>query len=1039
VASLGKVLILDQTMQLQGIAANLKQMYGYTVDHLAYNGQSLEELSLEQYKVLLIAFHVIPDDSLIGYVKQIKRTFPSIQIILVAPETEQDYEDLDEYLFSLFIVPYNLRALTSEVRRALKQNRNIISFIIKEAVESVKGTGGVCYAFVPESNRFVYVADYTKESPWQSTTTREPLWETTFSNIQDRYKFFDTTLSSSWILRVSLVRAGRLIGLLSIERSNNSPFLVEEAQELIQFADQVTQVLEQQNEFAIAVEREHIDISNRVHALRNKLGESLELQKIVEDAPRLMLNVFGATVTSQDEDKYVSYIARRRHNRLYGFAASPQEISKESDALKFLRSEDINEPKSITARAVQTETTINVPNVRNTNEPYREAFEWANSQLSIPLIYLNEVIGVISIETSKPEAFTTRGQQYAEQFANSIAIAVKRAELLDQERRAAKTLRDVSGLTSLTNIDDTFKVAVHLARELIRWRLADEHTEQNQEYKSYVAVKEGDSLYFNPLHNLEDVQLIINSDLKESNSRISLLKKHPEDRVGITGRAALTGQTHWADDCEKDPDYIRFGDRPGSQISVPIKLDDDVIAVISIEHPETYVLDIQDRQTLEALVNLVEIVINNVRQKATIEALNKMHQEISKTRGENSQDVIARIMQILADYALVILGHQNPKGETYRSFSHVGIVYGDVLTLIATSPTDLLQEFREKTHDQINLKKPEGHLGIIGEAVLQNKIFNVPNVAEEDDTYIEFRPNIKSQLSIPITLEDEILGVLSIERDRFGEFDKASVESMKLLVHQAAVIIKSEREGEIRKALSIGIPHTAMNFLEAMNDQINALLKKIDPTSDLADMLHKMRREMTIHYHWVTMIGDQTRPLHKIEVTSEEFLNLLNNCAELLQDKARELGLKEIKVEPSGFTGFSTLSLDVDYFTLMIFNLLNNALKYSAKNPHIHERDILIKGHVTDKLVEIQITNYGIPLRPEELSYIFRLGTRGEVAKRVAHGSGLGLSMVKQIAELHGGSIRAIPSPKSDTEYDNEVTFIISLPIPQNDLQTASN
>lgn len=1025
-SSLGKILIIDQAQNLQQVIYDLQQTHNYIINFIGHDGQSPLEINIKDYKVVLIYDDFDTSSNCSNWIKETKYSLPETQIILVTPHVDRSFENIDEYIYSVFVVPFQKSALIDTVRRASKQNSPRVNFILQEAVELVNGTTGNGYAYVSESNRFVWFGHFSKGQPSQTSGIKRTIRDTEFTKSEKRFRIIDSINKDfSSILRVSLVQDHRLVGILDIERTNGASFVKEDALFLIRFADQVVHRLELENEFVIAIEREQIEILNRIHSYISELADSLELRDILDKAPLLMLYALGIDMASEENDNYISYIARRRENKLYGIAAYPHKFLT-SEALSFLTSDNVESPDSLTAYVVQKGTPINEGNVNKSKYPYRQVFEWVNSQLSIPLIYKKDIIGVISVETSKLGAFTDQQVKHAELISKFIAAAIKRAEILDQEERAAKTLRNASELTSLDDMDEIFRIAVELARELIRWRVEDGRKSQ---YKSYLAVKEGDSLYFNPLHNPKDVQPIIDSDLKKSNSRIDITK-HPK---GISGRAVITGVSQLVYDVNEDDDYIQFGDHPGSQISVPIKVDEDIIAVINIEHPDAYVLDIQDQQTLEALVNLVEIVIKNTRQSATIDALNKANEQIFKKRGNHNHDVIQETMQIFSDYALIVLGLQNPKGDS-SSFSHIAIVDSDILTLVATSPRNILQKFQDRGYETIDLKNPDKGLGIIGEAARDNKTLNIGNVATNDVAYINIDSQIKSQLSIPIAFENEVLGVLTIERDQLGEFDSASVKSIELLANQAAIIIKSELEGEKRKALSLGIPHTAFTHLIDMDNQINIALAKINDPSELTEILHRMHRNLKMHYLWERMweslIGAALTNTEFRQFSGKELLDLLIECSELLQDKATQIGLEKIEVNRADFANFPVLILDADYFTLMIYNLLDNALKYSAKNPHVKMRGIWIKGQINGTLAEIDITNYGIPLRKEELSHIFGLSERGEIAKEVAHGNGMGLSMVKQIANLHDGFISPIASPEPYSEYDNPVTFKVSLRIP---------
>jgi K+-sensing histidine kinase KdpD len=88
--------------------------------------------------------------------------------------------------------------------------------------------------------------------------------------------------------------------------------------------------------------------------------------------------------------------------------------------------------------------------------------------------------------------------------------------------------------------------------------------------------------------------------------------KHDE-RIGITGRAALTGQSQLVDDVTRHPDYIEYDPETRSELAVPIKLGEQVIGVINVEHPDHSAFDEDDRRDMESLAAQAAIAIENAR------------------------------------------------------------------------------------------------------------------------------------------------------------------------------------------------------------------------------------------------------------------------------------------------------------------------------------------------------------------------------------------------------------------------------------------
>lgn len=90
--------------------------------------------------------------------------------------------------------------------------------------------------------------------------------------------------------------------------------------------------------------------------------------------------------------------------------------------------------------------------------------------------------------------------------------------------------------------------------------------------------------------------------------------------------------------------------------------------------------------------------------------------------------------------------------------------------------------------------------------------------------------------------------------------------------------------------------------------------------------------------------------------------------------------------------------------TQVVANLLNNAAKYQDVNGRIE-----LTLEQTGDVVELRVKDRGIGITPAMLSEVFILFAQGERAPDLAQGGlGIGLSLVKNLVEMHGGSVRAV-------------------------------
>jgi len=119
---------------------------------------------------------------------------------------------------------------------------------------------------------------------------------------------------------------------------------------------------------------------------------------------------------------------------------------------------------------------------------------------------------------------------------------------------------------------------------------------------------------------------------------------------------------------------------------------------------------------------------------------------------------------------------------------------------------------------------------------------------------------------------------------------------------------------------------------------------------------------------------------------------------------------------------FPTMYSDITKFRQIITNLLSNANKFTENGV------ITLAGHYddTDKLVTITVSDTGIGMTDEQIKRIFEAFEQAETSTSIKYGgTGLGLSLCREFAEMLGGSITASSKPGQGS------TFTVRLPANQ--------
>ncbi len=123
--------------------------------------------------------------------------------------------------------------------------------------------------------------------------------------------------------------------------------------------------------------------------------------------------------------------------------------------------------------------------------------------------------------------------------------------------------------------------------------------------------------------------------------------------------------------------------------------------------------------------------------------------------------------------------------------------------------------------------------------------------------------------------------------------------------------------------------------------------------------------------------------------------------------------------------GLPSVELDKRYFELVIFNLLDNAIKYSTPGTEIR-----INGRRFAEMVELHFTNIGLRIPPKEELDVTDLFVRTVEAQCAApQSAGVGLYLVKRIVEGHKGSIHASSEPHGPNDFLARI--VLQIPIKQ--------
>jgi len=247
--------------------------------------------------------------------------------------------------------------------------------------------------------------------------------------------------------------------------------------------------------------------------------------------------------------------------------------------------------EGVTGVAAQRREALLVDDVSKDSR-YISAVPNVRSELAVPLIVKNRLIGVIDIESYQPNKFTQEHMRLLTLIASRMAIGIENARLYTRTTKQARTLVLLNEiaveLTSILNVDELLKRIAGLLSRLIDYQMFSilllEPPEEKLQHRF--------SLRFQ-----ENIQL----------------KHDVPVGTGVVGYAAQHKQAVLVPDVSKDSRYISLNPETRSELAVPLIYKDKVIGILDLEHTRRGFFTEDHKRTITTLAAQVAIAIENAR------------------------------------------------------------------------------------------------------------------------------------------------------------------------------------------------------------------------------------------------------------------------------------------------------------------------------------------------------------------------------------------------------------------------------------------
>ncbi|MBL0693579.1 ATP-binding protein [Comamonas sp. JC664] len=261
------------------------------------------------------------------------------------------------------------------------------------------------------------------------------------------------------------------------------------------------------------------------------------------------------------------------------------------------------------------------------------------------------------------------------------------------------------------------------------------------------------------------------------------------------------------------------------------------------------------------------------------------------------------------------------------------------------------------------------------------------------------------------------VGIATVSRDIRGQ-KQLEAEREALLTRERAAREEAEEANRLKDEFLATVSHELRTPLTAVLGWVQMLRTGTLPQEKRERALATVERNARAQGQLIEDLLDVSRIMTgklKLEVTSVDVSQVVEAALESMKPAAEAKG---IRIQAALDSGGSIMG-DTSRLQQVVWNLLSNAVKFTPKGGRVQ---VLVERR--NSSVEITVADTGQGISAQFLPHVFeRFRQADGSTTRKTGGLGLGLSIVRHLVELHGGTV----SVASDGDGQG-ATFVVSLP-----------
>ena len=669
---------------------------------------------------------------------------------------------------------------------------------------------------------------------------------------------------------------------------------------------------------------------------------------------------------------------------------------------------------SVTELALTERRTVSIPELREEKrfnayaDLRREGFR---SAVCVPLFSMRRAVGSLNLTSRTGAAYQRQHLLALERLAAPLAIAIEKTQLLEESWERNEELRGLYEITrtfsTLANIN---VISERLAGAICKLAGADMGLIATYDRRTNLVRAQAPGCN-TPAGLVEEFHF-------------KLERENRDAPLYQTGEAFVSNEPT-ADERLNRVFAERWGVR--SVLSVPLKIKRELIGFIYVANRaggfserELRLLEILASQAAETVVNarLFATIQAQAEREAVVNRLLLSLQHGTEPH-DKVQEVIERVGEVLdLDRCVAVLFADDEHNDYYGEWCAEGV----------ESVTDW-PEIRQRSPVRYALRTTRRPL-VVPDVLSHSLTAGAERVIE--------RTRLKSLVVVPVMHQGRVIGSISGHQTRARR--DWSEDDVDLLVavatHVGATLENARLIGELQEASRLKdqflatLSHELRTPLTAINGWVEMLSESEERAregGDLSDGIRAISASATSLTQLINDLLDLSRIQRGVLRLHRDLLDV-NELVRTAERTVRQsVNARKLELRLELAERLPPTIADAQRVQQILWNLLSNSIKFTPKGGRVCVRTRLFEDVIEERQsrwieVEVEDTGEGIPA--DFMPHIWERFRQADATATRRHGGlGIGLSLVKELVEAHGGQIKA------ESRESHGSRFTVRLPV----------